>query len=299
MNLQKAMTFLMPGIALGGAGISPLAGLCMRLSHVVIGSLFLLSHSYASGREVVQPRIESLTLERCASQPVIVFENGSGATFDTWGKVIASIKMDATIFAYNRPGYGNSEETRQPRDGLTIVDELRSTLRRQGLQPPYILVGHSLGGLYSQVFARAYPQEVKALVLVDSIWPGTVKKTDDFPLYTRIAKRLFFSRTINQEIDEIHKTGIQALALPWSKRIPVERLINVPKSKTAIGVNFGAFHSGPAVVEMVNGLYPNANTTIVDASHQIQVTSPEVVVSAIRRVMPLIPATGCLAQVDL
>ncbi len=269
----------------------------MRTAYILIATFLLYFHAHASAKDVIEARIDSSTMTRCATAPVIVFENGSGATLDTWEKVVASIKTEATAFTYNRPGYGNSEETVQPRDGRTIVDELRATLRRQGLQPPYILVGHSLGGLYTQVFARAYPHEVSGLVLVDSIWPGTVKKTEEFPLYTRVAKRLFFSRAVNQEIDEIHTTGMQVLALPWNGQIPVQRLINVPKARTAMGVDFGAFNSGPTVVKMVNGLYPNASTTIVDDSgHQIQVTNPAVVVAAIRKVMPKVPATGCGAS---
>lgn len=236
---------------------------------------------------------ESLTIAKCAALPVVVFENGSRETFDSWNKVIASIDKEASMFAYNRPGYGNSEATTSRRDGRTIVDALRATLRRQGLQPPYILVGHSLGGLYMQLFARAYPQDVQGLVLVDSLWPGVVKKTEDFPLYTRIAKRLFFSRTVNEEIDAIQATGDEVLALRWNDRIPVERLINAPKSPGAIGVNFGAFNSGPLLKAMIDSLYPNANTTIVDSDHRMQVATPDAVVSAIRRVMPAQPSSGC------
>lgn len=72
-----------------------------------------------------------------------------------------------------------------------------------------------------QLFARAYPHDATGLVLVDALYPGTVKKTKDFPLTTRLAKRLFLSTTINQEIDEIHRTGTQVLALPWTKQIAV------------------------------------------------------------------------------
>ena len=50
---------------------------------------------------------------------------------------------------------------------MTIVEELRRNLKHKGLSPPYILVGHSLGGLYMQLFARRYPQEVSGIVLVD------------------------------------------------------------------------------------------------------------------------------------
>lgn len=262
---------------------------------LVFGACFIGAHTCAAGIEAVQTRIEARTIQRCSSAPVIVFENGSAATMESWDRVIAAIKDDATVFAYNRPGYGNSEASTQPRDGLTIVNELRATLRQHGLPPPYILVGHSLGGLYTQLFARAYPQETKGLVLVDAIYPGAVKKTEEFPLYTRVAKRLFFSRAVNQEIDAIHLTGTQVLALSWNQQIPVERLINMPKSASAVGVDFGAFNSGPKLIDMINGLYPNARTTIVDSDHRIHVANPEVVVAAIRRVMPA-PACGASVQ---
>lgn len=260
---------------------------------VLIGILLFATSTDAPASDAGQSGIELLARTSCAAGPTIVFENGARETFDSWSKVIASIDQETSIFAYNRPGYGNSAPTTRSRDGRTIVDELRNTLRSSGLRPPYILVGHSLGGLYMQLFARAYPQEVQGLVLVDSLWPGIVKKTEDFPWTTRIAKRLFLSSTINQEIDQIHTTGDQVLALSWHNRIPVERLINAPKSAGAVGVDFGAFNSGPAVKAMIDGLYPNANTSIVDSDHRMQVASPDIVVSAIRRVMPKRNPGGC------
>jgi pimeloyl-ACP methyl ester carboxylesterase len=265
----------------------------MRIAVCLILSFFT-SHAGANDTETPDPppKLEVLSQMQCAAKPVLVFENGARETFDTWDKVIASVKADATVFAYNRPGYGNSEDTERPRDGLTIVNELRNALRERGISPPYILIGHSLGGLYAQLFARAYPHEVNGLVLVDSIYPGAVKKTEEFPLYTRVAKRLFFSRTINREIDQIHDTGRQVAALPWTARIPVERLVNVPRGPGAIPVDFGAFNSGPKLMESINGMYPKANTTIVDSDHRIQVATPNAVVAAIRRVMPT-PVPDC------
>lgn len=259
----------------------------------VVVSFVGSAHAAPSHDVSLAGTLEVMALTKCAARPVIVFENGSRETFDTWDKVIASIKPEASIFAYNRPGYGKSAATDQPRDGLTIVGELRSALQRQGMQPPYILVGHSLGGLYMQLFARAYPRDVTGLVLVDALYPGIVKKTEDFPLYTRVAKRLLLSTTINHEIDEINRTGTQVLALPWTNQIAVERLINVPKGPGAIPVDFGAFNTGKPLMDSIKTMYPNANTTIVDADHRIQVSTPEAVVAAIRRVMPPADAPGC------
>ena len=240
-----------------------------------------------------QAHAESPALPQCAAKPVVVFENGANETVDTWDKVIAPIEPDVTIFAYDRPGYGKAEPTTRPRDGRTIVEDLRAALRRQGLQPPYVLVGHSLGGMYMQLFARAYPDEVQGLVLVDSMYPGMLKKADDFPWYTRAGKRMFFSRTVGLEIDAAYDTGAQILALPWSGRIPVERLINQPRSAGAVGVDFGMFNGGPKLVATIEGLYPNAHTTVVDSDHRMQVATPDVVVAAIRRVLPKPAPPGC------
>ncbi|WP_286672160.1 alpha/beta fold hydrolase [Methylocystis iwaonis] len=75
---------------------------------------------------------------------------------------------ETTVFAYNRPGIGASAPATTPRDGVTVVEELRATLRAKGIAPPYVLVGHSIGGLYVQLYARRHPNEVAGLGRFDS-----------------------------------------------------------------------------------------------------------------------------------
>ena len=230
-------------------------------------------------------RIESMTIRHPDAKAVVVFEAGSRGTIAGWGMVPAAVARDATVFAWNRPGYGNSAQAATPRDGRTIVEELRRVLRHKGLKPPYVLVGHSLGGLYMQLFARAYPDEVRGLVLVDSLYPRVVKKSADFPLATRIAGRLAFSRTAWAEIEGIDETGEAVLALGGIDDKPIVRLINVPKDTTAIPVDFGAFRMDTQTRDFVRGLYPNAKTVVVDASHQMQLTHPDVVIKAVKDVL--------------
>lgn len=238
--------------------------------------------------DVIEGRkLESLTIRNPAARATVVFENGSRATLGGWNKVIDAVSPSATVFAYNRPGYANSEPTSTPRDGATIVEELRATLKRKGLAPPYVLVGHSLGGLYMQLFARRYPQEVKGLVLVDALYPRTVKKTADFPLYARAGKWLFFSRTVGEEIDRIHETGELIAALPRIDDKPIIRLVNRPVSSTAIGVDFGAFNFDAGTRAFVRGLYPKAKTVVADASHQMQRTHPDIVATAVLEIVAL------------
>ncbi|WP_306394386.1 alpha/beta fold hydrolase [Telluria beijingensis] len=239
----------------------------------------------ASIDTVAGRQIESLTIKNPDANARIVFENGLRATVNGWDKVIDSLASDASIYAYNRPGYGNSQETDTSRDGGTIVEELRQALKHKGIAPPYILVGHSLGGLYMQLFAKRYPNEVSGLVLVDPLLPGIVKKSEDFPFWTRGAKRLFFSSTVNKEIDAIHQTSEQVLSLAAIDDKPIVMLINKPKGATAVGVDFGAFHQDQKTRDAVSGMYPKAKRIIIDSDHQVQRQNPAEVVDAIKTII--------------
>jgi len=230
-------------------------------------------------------RVEAIVVNRPGAPACIVFENGSRATVDAWDKVIDALPPAVSVFAYNRPGYGNSETIATPRDGATIVDELRTRLQQQGLQPPYILVGHSLGGLYMQLFARRYPVEVAGVVLVDAVYPGVIKKPEEFPWLTRGAKRLFFSSAVNAEIDAIYQTGEQVAALPPIDDKPIVQLINRPKGVTAVPVDFGVVNRDPQTAASVKAMYPRATRIVLDSDHQMQRQSAADVAAAIDTVM--------------
>lgn len=97
----------------------------------------------------------------------VVFESGFGDDWSPWDDVAAEVALRARVFAYSRPGYGESAPSAEPRDASTIVEDLRTLLEARGFAPPYVLVGHSFGGTYMELFAKAYPEEVVGLVLVD------------------------------------------------------------------------------------------------------------------------------------
>ncbi len=234
-------------------------------------------------------RVEFLQAGPSSGAPVVVFENGARMTQDTWTAVISGLGRDATVLTHNRPGYGQSEPVEGPSSGEAVVEQLRALLAAQGLKPPYVLVGHSLGGLYMQWFARRYPQEVQALVLVDAVYPRIIKKPEDFPWYARWGKRLLMPRAVSDEIDQIHATGEAVLALPAFDDSRVVQLFNVPTDKTAVAVDFGVTNDDPATLAFVKGLYPRARKHVVDSDHQIQTDKPELVVAAIREALTLKP----------
>lgn len=100
--------------------------------------------------------------------PTVLFESGLGNGKDVWGSIFNEVSAVAHAVAYDRAGYGQSEMAHAPRDGYQLVRELRALLQAEDIKPPYVLVGHSLGGTIMKLFARTYPNEVAGVVLVDA-----------------------------------------------------------------------------------------------------------------------------------
>ena len=99
--------------------------------------------------------------------PVVVFDGGIGAFASEYALLQERLAAATTVVTYDRAGYGSSEAGPLPRDSSRVATELRVLLERLGLTGPYVLVGHSLGGLNVEVFAAAYPEDVAAIVLLD------------------------------------------------------------------------------------------------------------------------------------
>jgi pimeloyl-ACP methyl ester carboxylesterase len=100
--------------------------------------------------------------------PAVILEAGGYAESLWWVRVQAQLAEHTKVCAYDRAGMGWSEPASSPRDPVTIVGELHTLLNEAGIQPPYVLAGHSYGAILVRVFAHHYPADVSGLVLVDS-----------------------------------------------------------------------------------------------------------------------------------
>jgi len=217
------------------------------------------------------------------NKPTVIFENGLGATYDYWDKVIPEVSKNATVYAYNRAGYGKSTASSNRRDGETIINELRSNLSHKGIKPPYILVGHSLGGLYMQYFARRYPKEVQALILVDSTHPKQFTgdgSPDNWPTWFRLGFNMTLNDTQKNEFALINKTGEDVLAMPTPNSTVI--VLSADESNTSSSDLAKDVH---AKRKDFKNLYPNAKQIWMESGHMIQVEKPEIVIDAIREVL--------------
>jgi pimeloyl-ACP methyl ester carboxylesterase len=109
-----------------------------------------------------------------AGPTTVVLVNGAGGPLEGWWRVFAPLAAQATVFAYNRPGLGGSSRPVVPQVGSHLVASLRAVLEAAGLSPRHVLVGHSLGGLVVNLFARLHPDEVSAVVLLEATSPEDV-----------------------------------------------------------------------------------------------------------------------------
>ncbi|GHO85689.1 alpha/beta hydrolase [Dictyobacter formicarum] len=100
--------------------------------------------------------------------PTVILDSGLGCSMLDWCYIQPEVARFTRVCAYDRAGYGWSEPGPKPRSAQRIVDELLTLLTRANIPGPYILVGHSLGGLHMQLFARQHPELVAGVVLVDA-----------------------------------------------------------------------------------------------------------------------------------
>ena len=101
--------------------------------------------------------------------PVVVLESGLGAESAEWGAVHRGLSVHTRVCRYDRAGRGTSDPAVSPRGPAELVADLRALLRRVGLAPPCVLVGHSFGGLMVRLFAQRHRAEVAGIVLVDAM----------------------------------------------------------------------------------------------------------------------------------
>jgi pimeloyl-ACP methyl ester carboxylesterase len=101
--------------------------------------------------------------------PVVLLESGIAASSLSWVGIQAALSKHTTVCSYDRAGFAWSSSSPGARTPLNLANELHAMLKGAELQPPFILVGHSFGGLIVRDFASRFPNETAGLVLVDGL----------------------------------------------------------------------------------------------------------------------------------
>ncbi len=111
-------------------------------------------------------------LESGSGGPTVLLEAGLMSTVLSWSELQRQLARSNRVVSYDRAGLGWSDLGPMPRTADRIVDELHTMLQRAAIPPPYVLVGHSFGGLTMPLFAARFPEEISGMVLVDPVSPA-------------------------------------------------------------------------------------------------------------------------------
>jgi len=129
-----------------------------------------------------------------SGSPTVILEPGLGAASSDLGWIAPAVARDTTVCVYDRAGRGWSDAAEGPQDGAHIAADLHTLLDRAHVPGPYVLAGHSFGGLYVLSFAAQFPDQVAGLVLLDSTAPkpgaALPTNTDSYNFLGRVAALL-------------------------------------------------------------------------------------------------------------
>lgn len=238
-----------------------------------------------------------------SGSPTIILEAGLGSSSKTWDKVMPEVSKYTRVCSYDRPNEGKSDPAPRPirrigshkyielRTGRQVVQDLHAILASAGVAGPYILVGHSLGGMYAILYADRYPQEAVGMVLVDSAHQDQIKRFEAFMTPSQ-AKSDHDSLEQNEEGADIDEIFEEVRAVHWHSNIPLYVLVHgIEKSPPADWSAEQLAKKEQAWRELQADharRSPNSKLIIAEKSgHGIQNDQPELVSDAIEQVLNL------------
>ncbi len=213
-----------------------------------------------------------------SSGPSIVFEAGLGNDSTTWKSIAGPVSAFARIVLYDRAGLGQSAAVAPSNVPITAAEaarNLHTLLSAAGIPRPYLVVGHSLGGLYMQMFARTYPMEVSGIVLIDSA-------AADAPAELKTLARLEPGTVAYREELGIAESNRQIAAAGPFPAVPLTVI-----AATDRGPHFRKWE--PTLMQLQQQLAilsPRGRLVVAqDCGHDVQADCPQVVIEAIRQMV--------------
>ena len=245
----------------------------------VCGSTFAATRRYDVGGFRLNMRCEG------EGSPVVVLDAGAGDTLGTWDWVVPEVKKLTRVCAYDRAGLGRSDRGPVPRTSERIVAELRQLLERARVRPPYVLVGHSFGGLNVRLYAARHPDEVAGLVLVDATpedYPAMENSLRSPGEREKLRTTLALAPlAYGDELASMPASAESVRAAVVPKGLPVAVLSAAHRDEPE------AFRAAWSTLQRrMADSFPSGHQIIAEASdHYIQFDEPELVVRAIREML--------------
>lgn len=218
--------------------------------------------------------------------PPIVLINGGSGPIEGWHKIFHELAAERTVLAYNRPGIGGSGKPAAPQDGLTITSALKQLLDDLELSGPCVLVGHSLGGLYANLFARRFPERVAGVVLLEAGHPRDLEINASQPAWVRLLNRLlgsFDGLFPARKWNEVHYVGQTAAQIAQAGPFPDKPLFVLTGARKPPMMPDSAWELRRSNQQDLVRMSPQGRQVLAERSgHFPQMSEPELTVGTIR-----------------
>jgi pimeloyl-ACP methyl ester carboxylesterase len=222
--------------------------------------------------------------------PTVVFEAGLGDSDATWSGVIPAVADFASVVSYDRPNTaaGASDPAPVPRTAEDVVADLHALLETTPELGPYVLVGHSVGGLFARLYASQYPDEVAGLVLVDASHELQEERRQELVSPELFAAEQAAVNSNSEGIDLATSFAQMSAATPLQPMPLVVLSAGQPDPATfPDGWPMDAEATLHAELQTdLAGLVPGGRLVVApESGHYIQQSRPDLVVAAIRNVV--------------
>lgn len=222
----------------------------------------------------------------------IILFSGAGVSLEGWQPLWPAVERLGMVLAWNRFGMAGSDPPREPQTGAVVLGTLRELLRHTGLPAPYVLVGHSLGGLFANLFARLYPEETAGVLFLEATHPGDgeMLRKHENQLVRALGKLLalpqvLFQKNVHGELECADDTGREVeLAGPFPP-VPV-RVVTGGLTPKSWLLSPGAVGAKRAHQQELARLSPLGEQVIAQKSgHFPQLTQPELVLAVLAELL--------------
>jgi pimeloyl-ACP methyl ester carboxylesterase len=152
--------------------------------------------------------------------PSVILEAGLGGMSSAWGWIQPETAKFSRVVSYDRAGLGWSGPDNSPKTAALAMQRLRSMLQLSRVPPPYVLVGHSMGGLFMRVFADLYPNEVAGMVLLDAVHPDQHLRSSAISMHMRSGFRFL---TVVPLLAQLGYVRLTRLFYAWTEGLPARQ----------------------------------------------------------------------------
>lgn len=224
----------------------------------------------------------------------VIFESGFGTGLNAWRKVAPEVARVARVLTYSRAGHGKSEPRPEPRTIAQNTLELEQLIAAGKLAPPFILVGHSYGGLLARAFAARNPGKVAGMVLVDPsderFNPALRKLDAERAAADERAFAAMVPAAFQPEL-KLLQPVLDSGAPPLAGKLPDVPTVVLTSIRQAEKPEF--FLETPEAVAIKQGLHADfvrqfsagAHVLTAKSGHNIQLEEPELVIAAVKQVI--------------